>query len=136
MRIWFLSPLLILLFEASMAYAVSLPPVPTEPIYFEPPIVEPQAEQKQWSCAQLDLAINQLHPYRYSYKPAFYQDSSNQIATAMVLVDSIPIVEGWLGLGYLGYSALVEEKEDRRTLIIEQNIATLQRLKAAKHCYE
>lgn len=121
---------------SSTLAAMSLPPVPTEPIYFEPPVVTPDADTQALNCYQLDAAINQLHPYRYSYKPHFYEDGTNKLATALVVFDSIPVVEGWLGLGYLGYSALVEEKEDRRQLHVEQQIAALQRLKAAKHCYE
>lgn len=116
--------------------AMTLPPVPTEPIYFEPPVVTADAETKALSCYQLDAAIDRLHPYRYSYKPHYYKDDMNKIATALVVFDSIPVVEGWLGLGYLGYSALVDEKEDRRQLHIEQQIAALQRVKATKHCYE
>jgi hypothetical protein len=116
--------------------ALTLPPVPTEPIYFEPPVVDPDAGMRNMSCYELDMSINQLHPYRYSYKPGFYQDGTNQLATALVAFDTIPIVEGWLGLGYLGYSALVGEKEDRRQLHVEQQILSLQQLKAEKHCYE
>lgn len=116
--------------------AMTLPPVPTEPIYFEPPVVTADAETKALSCYQLDAAIHRLHPYRYSYKPHYYKDDMNKIATALVVFDSIPVVEGWLGLGYLGYSALVDEKEDRRQLHVEQQIAALQRVKATKHCYE
>jgi len=116
--------------------ALTLPPVPTEPIYFEPPVVSAEQETMALSCYQLDHAINALHPYRYSYKPDYYNDGGNKLATAMVVFDSVPIIEGWLGLGYLGYSALVSEKEDRRQLHIEQEIASLQRVKAEKHCYE
>lgn len=118
------------------AHAMSLPPVPTEPIYFEPPVVEADADSRGLSCYQLDAAITQLHPYRYSYKPHYYDDGMNKLATALVVFDSVPLVEGWLGLGYLGYSALVDEKEDRRQLHVEQQIAALQRVKAQKHCYE
>lgn len=121
---------------AMQATAMSLPPVPTEPIYFEPPVMHADAGMKALSCYDLDMAINQLHPYRYTYKPQFYEDGSNKLATALVVFDSVPLVEGWLGLGYLGYSALVDEKEDRRQLHVEQQIASLQRLKAEKHCYE
>jgi hypothetical protein len=116
--------------------AMSLPPVPTEPIYFEPPVVQAEAGTRVLTCYQLDMAINQLHPYRYSYKPPFYEDGTNKLATALVVFDSVPLVEGWLGLGYLGYSALVDEKEDRRQIHVEQQIASLQRVKAEKHCYE
>lgn len=116
--------------------ALTLPPVPTEPIYFEPPVIDADAEMKAMSCYQLDHTINQLHPYRYSYKPGFYEDGTNKLATALVVFDSVPIVEGWLGLGYLGYSALVDEKEDRRQLHVEQQIMALQQVKAEKHCYE
>lgn len=118
------------------AFALTLPPVPTEPIYFEPPIVQTKPQTRSLSCYQIDNEINQLHPYRYTYKPDYYNDGTNKLATALVIFDSIPIVDGWLGLGYLGYSALVSEKEDRRQLHIEQEIAALQRVKAEKHCYE
>ncbi len=121
---------------AMQATAMSLPPVPTEPIYFEPPVVHADAEMKALSCYDLDIVINQLYPYRYSYKPHYYEDGTNKLATALVVFDSVPLVEGWLGLGYLGYSALVDEKEDRRQIHVEQQIASLQRLKAEKHCYE
>jgi len=126
----------ICLLWASSVTALTLPAVPTEPIYFEPPIVQADQQTQSWSCYQIDSVINQLHPYRYTYKPDYYNDGSNKLATALVVFDSIPIVEGWLGLGYLGYSALVSEKEDRRQLQIEQEIAALQRVKAQKHCYE
>lgn len=121
---------------AMQATAMSLPPVPTEPIYFEPPVVHADTEMKALSCYDLDMVINQLHPYRYSYKPQYYEDGTNKLATALFVFDSVPLVEGWLGLGYLGYSALVDEKEDRRQIHVEQQIASLQRLKAEKHCYE
>lgn len=116
--------------------ALTLPPVPSEPIYFEPPVVTADQKMQEMSCYQVDRAINQLHPYRYSYKPSFYKDDANKAATALIMFDSVPIVQGWLGLGYLGYSALVEEKEDRRQLQVEQQISALQRVKAEKHCYE
>lgn len=127
---------LVIGFGINPAFALSLPPVPTEPIYFEPPIVQADQHTRSLSCYQIDNEINQLHPYRYTYKPDFYNDGTNKLATALVVFDSIPIVEGWLGLGYLGYSALVSEKEDRRQLYVEQEIAALQRVKAEKHCYE
>lgn len=111
-------------------------PVPTEPIYYEPPIVEITDEIRKHSCVEIDGAINQLHPYRYSYKPDFYNDGSNKLAATLIVFDTIPIVQGWLGLAYLGYSSLVDEKEARRTQQIEQKIAMLQRVKAEKHCFE
>lgn len=116
--------------------AMTLPPVPTEPLYFEPPVVQADAETTALSCYQIDTAINQLQPYRYSYKPPYYDDGMNKLATALVVFDAIPIVQGWVGLGYLGYSSLVDEKEHRRQLNIEEQIAALQRVKAVKHCYE
>ncbi|SFK68195.1 hypothetical protein [Methylophaga sulfidovorans] len=121
---------------ASNANALTLPPVPSEPIYFDPPVVKADQKMQEMSCYQVDKAINQLHPYRYSYKPSFYKDDANKAATALIMFDNIPIVQGWLGIGYLGYSALVEEKEDRRQLQVEQQISALQRIKAEKHCYE
>ena len=126
---------LVLIFS-SKTNALTLPPVPSEPIYFEPPVVTADQKMQDMSCYQVDKAINQLHPDRYTYKPTFYKDDANKAATALVMIDTIPIVQGWLGLGYLGYSALVEEKEDRRQLQVEQQISALQRIKAEKHCYE
>lgn len=126
----------VLLSLALPAQALTAVPVPTEPFYYEPPVVEISQEVRQYSCAEIDSAINQLHPYRYSYKPDYYRDSSNKLAAALITFDSIPIVEGWLGLAYLGYSSLVDEKESRRTQVVEQKIAMFQRVKAEKHCYE
>lgn len=111
-------------------------PVPTEPIYYEPPVVDITDEIRKHSCIEIDGAINQLHPYRYSYKPGYYEDGGNKLAATLIVFDTIPIVEGWLGLAYLGYSSLVDEKEARRTQVIEQKIAMLQRVKAEKHCFE
>lgn len=120
----------------SSAQAIPMPPVPMEPIYFEPPVVEATEDIRQKSCVQLDNAIRFLHPYRYSYKPGFYQDSYNTVATSVIAFDSVPIINGLLGFTYLGYSALVEEKEQRRMLQVEQQISMLQQLKAEKHCFE
>ncbi len=118
------------------AQAMTLPPVPTEPLYYEPPIVKPAEAEQRYDCYQLDRAINELHPYRYTYKPNFYSDGSNKLAASLIIVDSIPLVEGWLGIGYLAYSSLLDEKEARRTENIEQQIRMLQRLKAEQHCFE
>lgn len=116
--------------------AVILPPVPTAPIYFEPPVVNATSDIRQLSCVELDNNIRTLHPYRYSYKPGFYQDDANKVATTLVVMDSIPIIGELLGFSYLTYSALVEEKEQRRTLVVEQEIAMFQQVKAEKHCFE
>jgi len=117
-----------------------MPPVPLEPLYFEPPIVEASVESKQLSCVQLDNAIRTLHPYRYTYKDGFYDDGFNKIAVATMTMDNLSVItdlfEGLLGVAYLGYSALVDLKEQRRILGIEQQISMLQTLKAEKHCFE
>lgn len=118
------------------ASAVTLPAVPLEPIYFEPPVIERNEQVEQLSCVGLDNTIRQMQPYRYTYKEPFYEDDANKIAAAMVTLDVIPVVEGLAGLAYLGYSATVEEKEQRRRLLVEQRIALLQQLKAEKHCFE
>jgi len=107
-----------------------------EPFYFEPPVVEATEDIRQQSCVQLDNAIRFLHPYRYSYKPGFYQDSYNTIATGAIIIDAVPVINGLVGFAYLGYSALVDEKEQRRMLHVEQQISMLQQLKAEKHCFE
>lgn len=118
------------------ANALVIPAVPTEPIYFEPPVVTATDKHKQRSCLDLDESIRYLHPYKYTYKSNFAQDDVNKLATALIVVDSLPIVEGWFGFAYLGYSALVEEKEQRRVLAVEQQITMLRQLKAEKHCFE
>ena len=111
--------------------------MPKEPIYFEPPVVLASDEQRTWNCATIDNAIRYLHPYRYSYKPAFSEDEANQLAVALVTVDNFPIIDGGLfGLAYLAYSSLVDESEQRRVLLVEEKIAMFQHLKAEKHCYE
>lgn len=134
--VFLLNTLLCLLCSSSAALAVAIPPIPTEPIYFEPKTLDVPPEVKNMSCAQLDTSIRYLHPYTYSYKPKFYEDKANQIAVSMVTIDVIPIIGEWAGLAYLGYSALVEEKENRRILNVKQQVAMLQQLKAEKHCFE
>ncbi len=126
----------VFIFMISLAQAVPMPPVPLEPIYFEPPVESATVQVHQQTCVELDDAIRYLHPYRYSYKPKFHQDGANKIASTFIAFDSIPIVHGFLGLAYLGYSGLVEEKEQRRMLQVEQKIAMLQQVKAEKHCFE
>lgn len=135
MKIAFLTSLMLITVSLPVQ-AMTLPPVPTEPLYYEPPVVKPTENQQRFDCYQLDSAISELYPYRYTYKPNFYSDGSNKLASSLIMVDSIPIVEGWLGIAYLGYSALIEEKEARRTENVEQKIAMLQRLKAEQHCFE
>jgi len=116
--------------------ALPMPPVPLEPIYFEPPVIEPTAEIRNKSCIDLDNAVRYLQPYKFTYKPGFHEDGYNKLATAAMTLDSISILDGLLGLAYLSYSALVEEKEQRRILLVEQQISMLQQLKAEKHCFE
>lgn len=128
------SVLAVSLLWSTSVLALTIPPVPTEPIYFEPPIVEATDEVTQMSCVALDNNIRYLHPYRYTYKPGFYEDDANKLATSLVAFDNI--LDGWLGFAYMGYSALVEEKEQRRMLQVEQQIAMLQQVKAEKHCFE
>jgi len=126
----------IAIFTTPIIQAVPMPPIPIEPIYFEPPVVNPTDEILNQSCVDLDNAIRYLHPYRYSYKPEFHQDGYNKVATAAIVLDSVPIVDGLLGFAYLAYSSLVEEKEERRVLQVEQQIAMYQQVKAEKHCFE
>jgi hypothetical protein len=124
------------IFVMTAVHAVSMPPVPLEPIYFEPPVAAATDEIYQQSCVQLDNAIRNIHPYRYTHKPEFHQDGANKIATTLIIFDSVPIVHGVFGFVYLGYSALVEENEQRRMLQVEQKIGMLQQVKAEKHCFE
>lgn len=125
-----------LLCFSSSGFSMTQIPLPMAPLYYEPPIVEPDEQARQATCVEIDNAINQLHPYRYTYKPNFYQDRSNAFASTLVVFDVIPLVEGWLGLAYLGYSSLLEEKESRRMQSVEQQIAMLQRVKAEKFCFQ
>jgi hypothetical protein len=126
----------VLLTVVSPIMAVPMPPIPTEPIYFEPPVVEATAQIRQQSCIQIDNNIRYLQPYKYTYKPDYYQDGSNKFATAMITMDFLPILGEYFGFAYLGYSALVDEKENRRILQVKQQISMLQRVKAEKHCFE
>ena len=125
-----------LLTMMSSAIAVPLPPVPTEPIYFEPPVVHATEQIRQQSCIQIDSNIRYLQPYKYTYKPDYYQDGSNKFATAMITMDFVPILGEYFGFAYLGYSALVDEKENRRIIQVKEQISMLQRVKAEKHCFE
>jgi hypothetical protein len=124
------------IFAMAFVEAVPMPPVPLDPIDFEPPVEVATDEIYQQSCVQLDNEIRYLQPYRYIYKPEFHQDGANQIATTLIVFDSVPIVHGLFGFAYLGYSALVEEKEQRRMLEVEQQVTSLQQVKAEKHCFE
>lgn len=124
------------IFMITIAQAIPMPPVPLEPIYFEPPVEKATDQLYQQSCVQLDNAIRYLQPYRYTYKPSFHDDGANQIAASLIVLDSVPVVHGLFALAYLGYSGLVEEKEERRMLEVDQKIAVLQQVKAEKHCFE
>lgn len=120
----------------SSVMAVPIPPIPTEPIYYEPHVVEATAEIRQQSCVQIDKGIRYLQPYTYTYKPDYYQDGTNKFATAMITMDVLPIFGEVFGFAYLGYSALIDEKENRRILNVKQQIAMLRQVKAEKHCFE
>jgi len=129
--------LLVMMISMSpLLYAIPMPPVPLEPIYFEPPVVQVRDEWRNQSCVELDNAVRYMQPYRYSYKPKFHQDGFNKVAVATITIDSFLTLNGLLGFAYLGYSSLVEEKETRRMIEVEQHIAMLQQLKAEKHCFE
>jgi hypothetical protein len=117
------------------ALALTQIPLPSDPIYYEPPVEQVTEEQQVYSCAQLELAINQLHPYRYSYQPNYYRDPVNQVASTVLIVETVPL-NGLVSAALFTYSALMDEKEKRRTLSVEQQISALQNLKAQKHCYE
>jgi len=131
-----LASLVLLLSLGTATQALTLPDVPLEPIYFAPPVIERNAQIEQLSCVGLDNTICNMQPYRYSYKEPFYEDDANKVAAAMVTMDFVPILQGLAGVAYLGYSATVEEKEQRRMLLVEQRIALLQQLKAEKKCFE
>ncbi|PCJ31946.1 MAG: hypothetical protein COA90_04755 [Gammaproteobacteria bacterium] len=121
---------------SSPVFAITSPPIPLEPIYFEPPVVEATEEFYQYSCVQLDKSIRNLYPYKYSYKPGFYEDDFNRIAVVSITSDIVPVLKGLLGVFYLTYSNLVEEKERRRVLGVDKKIEMLQQVKAEKHCFE
>ena len=93
MKITFL-PGLLLIMAGLPVQSMTLPPVPTEPLYYEPPVVKPTENQQRFDCYQLDSAINELHPYRYTYKPNFYSDGSNKLATSLIVVDKLPCYNG------------------------------------------
>ena len=56
--------MIILCWMTPSAIALTLPPIPIEPIYFEPPIVNASDEIKHLNCVALDNNIRYLHPYR------------------------------------------------------------------------
>lgn len=118
----------------SSVYAVPMPPVPTEPVYFEPPVITATDDIRQQSCAELDNAIRYLHPYRYTYKPEFSQDPYNVIAVSATATNYS--LNGLLSAAFLGYSAAIDDKERRRMVEVEQQIAMFQQVKAEKHCFE
>ena len=128
--------LTVLLGLGSASQALTLPGVPLEPIYFEPPVIERNEQVEQLNCVGLDNTIRNMQPYRYTYKAPFYEDDANKVAAAMVTLDFIPVVQGLAGVAYLGDPATVEEKEQRRMLLVEQRIALLQQIKAEKQCFE
>lgn len=129
-----LSALILAFCIAPSIQALTIPSVPTEPIYFEPPVVEATDDIRLKSCVQLDNDIRYLHPYSYTYKDKFTEDKYNAAAVASVTLDYS--LNGILSVAYIGYSALVEDKEQRRMLQVEQQIAMLQQVKAEKHCFE
>jgi len=131
-----MASLILLLGAGSISQALTLPDIPLEPIYFEPPVIERNEQVEQLSCVGLDNTIRNMQPYRYTYKAPFYEDDGNKLAAAMITLDFIPIVQGLAGVAYLGYSSTVEEKEQRRMLLVEQRIALLQQLKSEKQCFE
>jgi len=102
-----------------------------EPIQLDPPEVESTEDTRLKSCVQLDNEIRYLKPYSYTHKVRFTEDKYNAAA-----VNSVYSLNGVLSFAYLGYAALVESKEQRQRLQIEQKIAMLQRVKAEKHCFE
>lgn len=128
--------LVLLLGTAATSHALTLPNVPLEPIYFEPPVIERNEQVEQLSCIGLDNTIRNMQPYRYTYKKPFYEDNANKLASATVVLDFIPVIQGLAGIAYFSYSSTVEEKEHRRMLLVEQRIALLQQLKAEKQCFE
>jgi hypothetical protein len=131
-----MASLILLLGAGTISQALTLPDVPLEPIYFEPPVIERNEQVEQLSCVGLDNTIRNMQPYRYTHKAPFYEDDANKLAAAMITLDFIPVVQGLAGVVYLGYSSTVEEKEQRRMLLVEQRIALLQQLKSEKQCFE
>lgn len=99
-------------------------------------MIERNEQVEKLGCVGLDNTIRNMQPYRYTYKAPFYEDDANKVVAAMVTLDFIPVVQGLAGVAYLGYSATVEEKEQRRMLLVGQRIALLQQIKAEKQCFE
>ena len=116
---------------APCTQALTLTPAP---IHLDPPVVESTEDTRLKSCVQLDNEIRYLKPYSYTYKVKFTEDKYNAAAVTSVVLDYS--LNGVLSFAYLGYSALVEDKEQRQMLQVEQKIAMLQQVKAEKHCFE
>jgi len=131
-----LAGLVLFLSLGTAIQALAVADVPLEPIYFEPPVIERNAQIEQLSCVGLDNTIRNMQPYRYSYREPFYGDNTNKVVAAMVTMDFGLILQGLAGVACLWYSATVEEKEQSRMLLVEQRTALLQQLKAEKQCFE
>jgi len=71
-------------------------------------------------------------------EPKSKEQQARKIASQVIIaLTTLSAVESaGLGLSYLAYSSLVDEKEQRRMLQVEQQISMLQQIKAEKHCFE
>ena len=60
-----LAGLVLFLSLGTAIQALAVADVPLEPIYFEPPVIERNAQIEQLSCVGLDNTIRNMQPYRY-----------------------------------------------------------------------
>ena len=82
------------------------------------------------SCLQLEHEIRALQPQTYSYKPGFYEDSTQGAA---IWVGSTMF---WPVLGVVAWGGYYEYAEGGRKVSAENRLAELRQLKAELHCFE
>lgn len=99
-------------------------------LYRQPHVPQPTAADEAMSCLQLEHEIRALQPQTYSYKPGFYEDSTQGAA---IWVGSTMF---WPVLGVVAWSGYYEYAEGGRKVSAENRLAELRQLKAEKHCFE
>lgn len=88
-----------------------------------------QAGGLDLSCRELEKELTALEPLTYSDKPSFYTDPAHGAA----IWGGMLWTPAW---GYLGYSGLVAQIEQKHMDDARERIAVLRQLKARQHCYE
>ncbi len=99
-------------------------------LYRQPHVPQPTAEDAAMSCLQLEHEIRALQPQTYSYKPGFYEDSTQGAALW------VGTTMYWPVLGVVAWSGYYEYAEGGRKVSAENRLEELRQLKAELHCFE